>query len=416
MINPNPLAGSEARGPLVADERPRVVHSHHYNTALVRSLLEMERIDARGILRSAAAELAMEALRERPGGEDPLAAAGELFRESGLGRLDLSGIRSGGGTAVVEHSHFAEGWSQKFGRSKEPVCALPEGFLAGALAAAYGRRFEVAEIACVARGDRECRFLATDAGDPPAAPDLRTFPAAPLALPAPSAPAFDEQAVVAALLDTPLCADREGRILALGGSLTHLWADFYSRVSAQFEREVPAIMGAKFSNLPSLVLTEAGHSYAFHTFGGILRSEQWHQRVVPLLTSREDWLHAMVAVINLLGWGSWRVHTLVPHERVTVRVYEGYEATGYRRQFGPATGPRCYLARGTVAALMNLLYVGDIESRPELTPSYYNLLFRSPLSFRAVETRCNAADDPYCEFIANPLSLNLSERLKDIFG
>ena len=44
---------------------------------------------------------------------------------------------------------------------------------------------------------------------------------------------------------------------------------------------------------------------------------------------------------------------------------------------------------------MNLLYVGDVSitDAPELTPSYYNQLFRSPLSFRAAEARCRAIDD-----------------------
>jgi hypothetical protein len=65
---------------------------------------------------------------------------------------------------------------------------------------------------------------------------------------------------------------------------------------------------------------------------------------------------------------------------------------------------------------MNLLYVGDISARPELTPSCYNQLFRSPLSFRAVETRCHASGDPFCELIANPLSPGLSDRLRGLFG
>jgi hypothetical protein len=64
---------------------------------------------------------------------------------------------------------------------------------------------------------------------------------------------------------------------------------------------------------------------------------------------------------------------------------------------------------------MNLLAVGDIAARPELTASCYNQLFRSPLSFRAVETRCHATSDPYREFIANPLSPGLSDRMRGMF-
>jgi predicted hydrocarbon binding protein len=416
MHIPDPLHHGAARGPLLAEDRPRVLHSQHYNASLVRALLETERVDARGILESAAAELALASLQESGVAPD-LRAACELFQESGLGTLDLSGVDERGGEAVVENSHFAEAWVARFGKARAPVCAVPAGFVAGSLAAATGVRFEVREVACRARGDRACRFDVTSTGLSPLLPPEPPAPTLEsIALPPPALPVIDEAGVLAALLDGPPAADAGGSIRALGGTLTRLWADLYTRVSYRFEREVPAVLGSKFTNLPALVLTEAGHSYAFHTFGGILRSDRWHDRVAPLLASREEWFHAIVALINVLGWGSWRVEALVPRERVTVRVYEGYEALGYRRLYGPAAAPHCYLARGTVAALMNLLYVGDISTRPELTPSCYNQLFRSPLSFRAVETRCHAASDPYCELIANPLSPGLSERMRGLFG
>jgi predicted hydrocarbon binding protein len=417
MNIPHPLSQGGARGPLLADDRPRVLHSQHYNTALVRSILETDRVDARGIVESAAAELAFASIRESE--VDPGLPAGicDLFRESGLGLLDLSGVGPAGGEAVVQNSHFAESWLERFGKSKKPVCAVPAGFIAGAMAAAAGYRFEVREVTCRARGDRECRFQisATDLAPLPQ-PEIVLCSPESMALAPAATPSIDEEAILAAFVDAPRVADREGRIHALGGTLTQLWADFYTRVSYRFEREVPAVLGNKFTNLPALVLTEAGHSYAFHTFGGILCSDRWRDRVAPLLSSHEEWFHAVVALINGLGWGSWRVHALVPRERATVRVYEGYEAIGYRREYGPATNPKCYLARGTVAALMNLLYLGDITARPALTPSYYNQLFRSPLSYRAVETRCHATSDPYCEFIANPLSPGLSDRMRELFG
>jgi predicted hydrocarbon binding protein len=416
MSIPHPLSQGGADAPLLADERPRVLHSQHYNSALVRSLLETDRVDARGIVENAAAELAFASLRDAERGPSH-AAAVELFRESGLGSLDLTGLGPEGGEVVVSHSHFADGWVERYGKSRKPVCAVPAGFIAGALAAVHGTRFEVREVTCRARGDRECRFQAVSTELPPLPqPELVIGSPVSLALAPSIAPAIDEEAVLAAIVDAPRAVDRDGRIQALGGTLTYLWADFYSRVSYRFEREVPAVLGNKFTNLPSLVLTEAGHSYAFHTFGGILCSDRWRDRVAPLLSTREEWFHAIVALINAFGWGSWRVHALVARERATVRVYEGYEAAGYLRLFGPSTTPHCYMARGTVAALMNLLYIGDITQRPALTQSYYNQLFRSPLSFRAVETRCHASSDPYCEFIANPLSPNLSERMRELFN
>ena len=404
--------------PSAIDEGRTVIHSHHYNLALVRTVLGSDRIDARAILETAAAELAFQTLRERAGAERWRGAkrwcaeAVALFRSSGLGELNLDGVGVDGGEAQVIGSHFTVSWGEKYGRSKAPVCSVAAGFLAGALAAAHGRRYDVTEISCVAQQKAQCRFRITAADGEVGYADgsLSSQPAA-LSLPAPVPPAFDEGAVIGALLGSDPDVDAEGRIPAFGGTVTRLWADYYNQVSYRFEREIPRVMGSKFTNLPSLVLVEAGHTCAFHTFGEILRSEEWTERVVPLLGSREDWLHAALSVINTLGWGSWRVHSVDPGIRATVRIYDGYEATGYRRQFGRAEAPKCYFARGTLAALMNLLYVGDITGRPELTQSYYNQLFRSPVSFRASEARCRAVDDPFCELIANPLAPGLNVRL-----
>jgi predicted hydrocarbon binding protein len=404
-------AGTAVPGRPFLDDRPRVVHSHDYNATLVRTLLETDGLDSGRILEDAAAELAFETLREEAEGPEVLRAAVELFREGGLGCLDLSGVGPDGGEVVVVGSHFATAWQLRFGHARRPVCAMPAGFIAGALAAAFGGRYEVEECDCAAQASPDCRFRVTPTAGPPLE-GPEPLPRAPLSLPATGTPALDEDEIVDALLGAIPAADPEGRILALGGSLTRLWGEYYARVCHRFELEVPGALGAKFVNLPALVLTEAGHSYAFHTFGRLFASEEWNRGVVPLLDSRDDWFHAAVAVINSLGWGTWRVRTLLPDERATVHVFDSYEALGIRRHAGPTTGARCYLARGIVAALMNLLYVGDPSALPPLNAACYNRLFRSPLSFRAVETRCRATDDPFCEIIANPLSPGLRDVLR----
>jgi predicted hydrocarbon binding protein len=398
-------------------EGRKVIHADHYNLALVRTVLTTEQIDARSILETASGEVAFQTLRERGksekwrGAKRWLTEAASLFGSTGLGVLDLAAVTEEGGEARVTGSHYTDGWVDRYGPPGQPVCAVSAGYIAGALAAGFSRSYRVVEVACVAQGKPACRFRVTPLdGEIPFVEEPASFEA-PVSLPAPVAPAFDELAVVAALLDVLPSADPEGRIPAFGGTVTRLWADLYNQISYRFEREVPRAMGNKFANLPSLVLVEAGHSCAYHTFGGIMRSEEWRERVVPLLQTREDWLHAAIAVINTLGWGSWRVQALVPGERATIRVYDGYEGTGYRQRFGRATAAKCYFSRGTAAALMNLLYVGDITVAPELTPSYYNQLFRSPLSFRAAEARCRAIDDPHCELIVNPLSAGLTNKL-----
>lgn len=388
----------------------RVLHSQHYGVALVRALLEVERLDGRAFLLGAAAQLAHAELAHR--GADA-AAVEELFRGGGLGRLDLSRVGAGGGEAVLWHSHFALAWGPRYGRARQPVCAVPEGMLGGALEAVLGRPFAVQETECAAQGAAACRFRVqpTDEGLVPVTePQQHPLPRP---APVPEAASRLEEPVARTLFESGLVADAQGRIHGPGGTLTRLWSDLYPHAAQRFERAVPRAMGAKFTNLPTLILAEASHVHGFHGLGAVMRSPEWTARIRPLLESREDWLHGAVAVINAMGWGTWRVETLVPGERLSVRVYGSHEALSYRRHFGTSATPRCHLARGTAAALMNLLYVGDITGTEALTPSYYNQLFRSPLSFRAVETRCGAMDHPYCELIANPLSPNLSARLRE---
>lgn len=399
---------SPAGGGVLTDEAPRALHSHHYHAALLRTLREVDRVDSRAILEQTAAEFAFHGLRERWAPDADVAArlreVSEEFRESGLGRLELVGVSAKGGEIRVVSSHFAAGWKERYGQSKKPVCDVTAGFLGGALAATFGRSFTVMETECSSLGAPFCRFRAAPAdGVLPASGERY-----PVSSPLPDADGdptwLGEEEVAAALFESPLVADADGRIEGLGGTLTRLWPDFYAKVSQRFEEEVPRAMGAKFSNLPSLLFTEASHLHAFHFLGGVFQSPEWTERVAPRLRSREEWVHAAVSLVSLLGWGVWRVHTLLPGQRLTVRVYDSHEAVGHRRHFGVADVPRCYLARGVVAALMNLLYVGDPFRGQELTSSTYNHLFRSPTSFRAVETRCRAQDDSYCELVANPLS------------
>jgi predicted hydrocarbon binding protein len=396
----------------------QVIHSEHYNVALLRTVLSAERIDARSLVESAAAELAFGTLRaagEPPHPDDRAGRwweAAALFEESGLGTLEWEGELEQGGEVRVAGSHFACGWSARHGRSKTPVCAVPVGYLRGALAAVYGARFEVVETQCRAQGKPGCRFRVSRVGGevPRAAVRAVEEGSAPGSAP-PHLGRIDEAAVVTALFGG--AGGEPVRNERLGGAVSNLWADFYSRVSYGFEREIPRCMGSKFATLPALVLVEAGHASAFHTFGRIMSSRDWRERVAPLLTTREDWLHAAIAVVNTFGWGTWRVRRLVPGEAAAFRVYDSYEAAGFRREFGAAPSSKCYFSRGFAAALMNLVYVGDISRAPELSQSYYNHLFRSPLSFRAAETRCRAMDDTLCELVVNPLSPGLSGRFFD---
>jgi predicted hydrocarbon binding protein len=379
-----------------------VLHAHYYDAALHRGITETGSVDGRATLERAAASAAYRAAAswgmERSGSRRPLLAG--LLEEAGVGRVVRCGGTGVGAEVALSPSLFAAARVRMFGRSARPACDVTRGIIAGTLGALYSRAYAVSEVECVAAGGSECRFLATpgarrdEVGPPPALewpiPSDRPPPD-------PASPAAD---VLGAVSVTPGGGP-------VGATYGRVWAELYARAAHEFEREVPRVMGAKFSNLASIVLTEAAHLGNFYSIGGLLRSAEWQERVAPRLASREDWAHAVVALLDTFGGGSWRVRLLAPEQRFTVHLFDGYEATAHLAAYGTAAAPRCYFARGLVAALMNLLYAGDAIAPRTLDQSLYNLLFRSPLSFRAIETRCQAMGHPYCELVANPLSPGL---------
>ncbi len=146
------------------------------------------------------------------------------------------------------------------------------------------------------------------------------------------------------------------------------------------------------------LLVESGHICGFNTFGGIMTSDVWKMLVQPLLNTGEDWVYGIVSVINALGWGHWHIKELKPGERLELHVYNSTEALSHRKYFGMADTAKCYTAEGAAAAIMNLIYKGDIMSEPELNKEFYNSVFRSHNAFHSQESKCVAKGDPYCVF------------------
>lgn len=209
--------------------------------------------------------------------------------------------------------------------------------------------------------------------------------------------AIDERAIVDAVAGLELRGNEEGLIPAFGLHLTTHFANYYNRSSFAVAR---ALEGSGLEEDARTLLVEAGHVCAFNTFGGIMESAEWDAVVAPMISSREDWIRGMVAVINAFGWGRWIVRELIPNERLTIEVENGYECAGWLRDYPVSHTPRCYLAAGGVAGLMNLLYVGDITLRPALSEAYYSTLFRDARSFTAHATGCLACGDDRCVLVA----------------
>ncbi len=212
----------------------------------------------------------------------------------------------------------------------------------------------------------------------------------------------DNDAIVRAVSGLTLQGNEDGLIPAFGLYLTRHFAGYYNRVSYAYLDHAERA-GAKAAATARAALVEAGHICAFNTFGGIMLSQEWEAVVAPMIKNREDWVRGIVGVVNALGWGVWNVESLEAGKKLEVSIANSYESTGYLRDYGKhREGGVCFLATGGVAGIMNLLYFGDITTRPGLTEEYYAKLFEGPGRFVAEEVECRANGAPRCRFVARP--------------
>jgi hypothetical protein len=275
------------------------------------------------------------------------------------------------------------------------------GFIAGALAAAIDAppgHFQARQLSCIAQGAEANSFEVFLSAGRTIFP-RRHWGAAPASIPGRTlATPVDEDGIVSTLAQMPIVGNDEGLIPAFGVVLTRMYADYYNRVSFEFEHALEKATGE--ASLASLLLIEAGHTCAFNTFGGIMKSDEWYGLIKPMCQTREDWVHGMVAVINALGWGIYRVHELVGDKRLVIRVYNGYEANGYLAMYGKAETPQSFLATAATAGIMNLIYHVDISQKPTLDEAFYEKTFTGEGAFFGVQTKCRAMGDEFDEFVA----------------
>lgn len=223
---------------------------------------------------------------------------------------------------------------------------------------------------------------------------------------------INESEIVDAVASLDLNGNEDGLIPAFGVYLTQMFANYYNKISYRFEEEYAKVINdPEVQEASKFLLIEAGHVCGFNTFGGIMKSDEWDAVVKPMIESTEDWVRGMVACVNALGWGVWKIQELIPGEKLVIRIAESYESNYYLKKYGPnAKHGKCYLATGTISALMNLVYYGNIMDKPELTEEFYEKLFHGDEGFGCEEIKCRSKGDPFCEFVVTK-----GHRLRNFF-
>ncbi|MFA7494984.1 MAG: hypothetical protein WCY67_01585 [Acidithiobacillus sp.] len=436
-------------GIMTIDHEPVVFHCNHYNRFLQLAIEDCHYIQRDPILKQSAAEVSFRQLRthfqQHPewSVEQRLAYAESIYRFSGFGDMPLASFRLPENPEtffkiVEKHSHYGSALRLNYGQRRWAGEHFDLGFAIGALSAVYDRPFSghignrAGDLA-LSRGDEQTEFWIhqlhiADHGSE--IMNLSPLPSVSLPSAAEDIPErsigchVDEAAIITAVSGLPLVGDADGLIREFGVCLTRHYADYYNLVSFRFEHalvnalnthpyldemlwyEYPALFfykekfaGLQGKELADMLLIEAGHICGFHTMGGIMRSDPWYQLIAPQLHCKEDWLAGIVACINALGWGIWRIHEIVTNERLVLRAWYPYESLGYLRNFGMADHPIDYLMTGIGASLMNLLYNADITTKPDLTLDFYYQVNRSKAGFWGKQTACVAMGDAYSEVV-----------------
>lgn len=363
-----------------------IIHCHHYNSRMQRTVESSGRVDGAMLIRSSAetvfAEQVAAVLRDDDDEPTRRAAAEGLYRHLGFGVLDFSRLEQG--VITSPSSHYVEGWLAGFGTREKPVCTFVEGFIQGAVYALTGKLVHAREQSCMAKGDSACVFHLDFDRDTPIElnrkqkfefeqqRDLKFV----------HSNNIDEQKIIDALVEMPIHGNDDGLIPAFSVYLANTPADYYNLLSIRF---IEAMQAARRGSAARRMLVSDGESCAMNTFRGIMNSAEWDALVAPMVQEQRDKMYALVAISNGLGWGNWHILEDRGRQGITYASLNGYEALGYREYRGQADQPQCLMLTGVAAGLMELVYgQGTVAERQG--------------TYLSTEKSCICHDSATCQF------------------
>lgn len=378
-----------------------LLHCNHYNVELQNTILLPDYIDGYTIQFNAAAEMSLQMLGYYfPVGpssvsmEKIIEKSFFLYGTMGLGKLSSLKVDNKQATFEIISSHYQLGWKIRFGNFIPQSQVLSMGFIAGMMSFIFAKKYQCSyqkqegKHVLIAAEDNNQSYSLINSSHQKILFETKKIDNDYHGIPC--------KDITENILASLPYVNTKGLIEAFGVYLTYLPAEYYANIAYNFENTLNNHGGIKGLARPLLI--ESGHICGFHTFGGIMKSEIWQSVIQPMLNVPEDWVYGIVAVINALGWGNWHIKELLPSHKLTLQVYGSTEAIGYISHFGQADEAKCYTAEGAAAAIMNLIYKGNIIDGPELNSSYYKQVFRDKNAFISKETKCLAKGDPYCEF------------------
>ncbi|MEA1892043.1 MAG: 4-vinyl reductase [Campylobacterota bacterium] len=381
-----------------------IFHCHHYITNLQRTILDAEYIDSKLFLIGSAADALYNQLSNLCDGLSIDASkemAEDIYKTFGYGLIDLSSMDENGIELTTTSSFFSKTWKQKFGQSEKPVDYYTSGFLAAAFAVIYKKELKeicADQIECMACGDdknsfsvklAECNFATYPKKQPTVFNET----------PKVKIDWEHEDVVTDAFLGAhaTMIGNEDGLIPAFGVYLVRNQSDYVNRLQFEFVKQMTEVAGDYGVTLAGELLMEAGHACGFFTYGGIMTSPEWEGAVKPYLKTKEDWIKALAALVNTMGWG---YHTAVElsKERAVFRNYNDFEDLSYIRMYGKNDYPIHWANSGGFTGLMQLVYNTDLINGEKIkTEEGFREMRRSKVGYNTKMTKGISCGDDFLE-------------------
>ncbi len=381
-----------------------IFHCHHYITNLQRTILDADYIDSKLFLIGSAADAVFYQLSNLCDGltiDESKEMAQDIYRTFGYGLIDLSDMDENGIELKSTKSFFSKTWKMKFDKADKPVDYYTAGFLAASFAVIYKKELkdiEAQQTTCMACGDEinthvvklgKCNFSLYPKKETTVfnnTPKLK----------------IDwefEEVVTDAFLGAhaTMVGDEEGFIPAFGVYIVRNQSDYVNRLQFEFVKQMTEIAGEYGVTLAGELLMEAGHACGFFTYGGIMTSPEWEGAVKPYLKTKEDWIKALAALVNTMGWG---YHTAVElsEQKAIFRNYNDFEDLSYVRMYGKNDYPIHWANSGGFTGLMQLVYNTDIVNGEKIeTEEGFREMRRSKVGYKTVMSKGISCGDDYLE-------------------
>ncbi len=194
--------------------------------------------------------------------------------------------------------------------------------------------------------------------------------------------AIDSKKIIELGSSLPIASNEKGIMAAFGVYVAMNYNEFFFKLVSRILHKVDDTEARAVEQKLYAAVLECG----YHTFHGARTSMHWRDFILPMITSPEDEIHALVAFTNIFGIGYIEVEELIPGRKLITTVTNAYDPGRYLEEYGIQPRGRCYMFNACTASYMDLVYA----------PEYPDGMG----TFTSTEVACRAMGDPVCRFVA----------------